>query len=385
MKRFAPTALMLGNFVTGMSVLAPAGMLGELSAGLGVTIPEAGLLITFGAVVLCVASPATAWLTSRIDRRRLLSATLLVIALGHLASAFAPGYVALMAIRLVMLAVAALFTPQAAGAASLIAPPDKRGSTMTYVFLGWSLAAAVGLPMVTFLASHVGWRIAYGAVAACAFVSFGLAAWRLPAGLAGVPVELRTWTELARNPLLVVLLLITALQLSGQFTVLTFLAPLVPRLTDAGPETVALLFSIYGVMGFVGNVIASNVVDSWGAWKTSLAFSTSLLIGIGGWAAGGGILPAMLVAMTFWGFGFAATNSMQQVRLVAAAPALASASVSLNTSMIYVGQGIGSAVGGLLYVREAFGFMNVMAIAFVVAAITLIVLTRPRAGAASDR
>jgi predicted MFS family arabinose efflux permease len=138
-------------------------------------------------------------------------------------------------------------------------------------------------------------------------------------------------------------------------------------------------------MGFVGNVIASNVVDSWGAWKTSLAFSTSLLIGIGGWAAGGGILPAMLVAMTFWGFGFAATNSMQQVRLVAAAPALASASVSLNTSMIYVGQGIGSAVGGLLYVREAFGFMNVMAIAFVVAAITLIVLTRPRAGAASDR
>ena len=28
--RFAPTALMLGNVVTGCSVLAPAGMLGEL-------------------------------------------------------------------------------------------------------------------------------------------------------------------------------------------------------------------------------------------------------------------------------------------------------------------------------------------------------------------
>ena len=28
--RFAPTALMLGNFVTGCSVLAPAGMLPEL-------------------------------------------------------------------------------------------------------------------------------------------------------------------------------------------------------------------------------------------------------------------------------------------------------------------------------------------------------------------
>jgi hypothetical protein len=46
--RFAPTALMLGNFVTGCSVLAPAGMLGELSSELDVTIRSAGLLITFG-------------------------------------------------------------------------------------------------------------------------------------------------------------------------------------------------------------------------------------------------------------------------------------------------------------------------------------------------
>jgi len=35
-RRFAPTALMLGNFVIGTSVLAPAGMLGELSARLDV-------------------------------------------------------------------------------------------------------------------------------------------------------------------------------------------------------------------------------------------------------------------------------------------------------------------------------------------------------------
>jgi predicted MFS family arabinose efflux permease len=47
-KSFAPTALMLGNVVTGCSVLAPAGMLVELSAGLDVAIRTAGLLITFG-------------------------------------------------------------------------------------------------------------------------------------------------------------------------------------------------------------------------------------------------------------------------------------------------------------------------------------------------
>src|SRR5258708_17988371 len=63
-RRFAPTALMLGNFVTGTSILAPAGMLSGLSGGLDVTIRDAGILITFGAIVLCIGSPLAAWLTN---------------------------------------------------------------------------------------------------------------------------------------------------------------------------------------------------------------------------------------------------------------------------------------------------------------------------------
>src|SRR4051794_32653820 len=136
-RRFAPTALMLGNFVTGCSVLAPAGMLAELASGFDVTIRSASLLITFGAVVLCIGSPMAAWLTSRIERRRLLVATLGVLALGNLASAFAPDYLTLLAIRLVMLSVGALYTPQAAGTAALIVPAERRGGTTPHFFFGW--------------------------------------------------------------------------------------------------------------------------------------------------------------------------------------------------------------------------------------------------------
>src|ERR1700738_2045050 len=161
-RRFAPTALMLGNIVTGCSVLAPAGMLVELSSGLGVTIRDAGLLITFGAIMLCVGSPVTAWLTSRIERRTLLTATLAVLALTNVAPAFAPDYASLLVIRLIMLAVGALYTPQAAGTAALIVPAEKRGGTIAYIFLGWSLAAAIGLPLVTFIASRYGWRGEFG-------------------------------------------------------------------------------------------------------------------------------------------------------------------------------------------------------------------------------
>jgi MFS transporter, DHA1 family, inner membrane transport protein len=165
-RRFAPTALMFGNIVTGCAVLAPAGMLIELSSDLGVTVRDAGLLITFGAVMLCIGSPLTAWLTSRIERRTLLTTTLAVLAATNAASAFAPDYATLLVIRLIMLAVGALYTPQAAGTAALIVASEKRGSTIAFIFLGWSLAAAVGLPLITFAASHYGWRAVYGGIGA---------------------------------------------------------------------------------------------------------------------------------------------------------------------------------------------------------------------------
>ena len=380
--RFAPTALMLGNLVTGCSVLAPAGMLPELAKGLDVSIYAAGLLITFGAVTLCIGSPLTAWLTSRIERRTLLTTTLAVLALGNLASAFAPDYASLLIIRLVMLAVGALYTPQAAGTAALIVPAERRGSTIAYIFLGWSLAAAVGLPLITFIASRYGWRAAYGEIGALGCLSFLLLLLRLPAGLKGAAVDLKTWAEVGRNTTILLLLAITMLQMSGQFVVFTFMGPLLGKLTGAGPDAIGMVFALYGVCGFLGVVIATRIVDTWGPYRTSLLFTCLLLTGVAGWALGAGTLALMTAGVAVWGLGFASTNSMQQVRLVAAAPALASATVALNTSVLYVGQAVGSAIGGVLFARELLHTLGFVAVGFVVLALTLVVLTRPRRAAA---
>ncbi|HEX9214686.1 MAG TPA: MFS transporter [Bradyrhizobium sp.] len=381
--RFTPTALMLGNIVTGCSVLAPAGMLPELSAGLGISIHAAGLLITFGAITLCIGSPLTAWLTSRIERRTLLTTTLAVLAVGNLASAFAPDYASLLVIRLMMLAVGALYTPQAAGTAALIVPAARRGSTVAYIFLGWSLAAAVGLPLITFIASRYGWSAAYGGIGALGCVSFLLLLVRLPAGLKGTPVDLKTWSEVGRSGAILLLLAITMLQMSGQFAVFTFMGPLLKKLTEASPDAIGMVFALYGVSGFLGVAIATRIVDTWGPYRTSLLFTCLLLVGITGWALSAGTIVWMAIAVAIWGLGFASTNSMQQVRLVAAAPPLASATVALNTSVLYIGQAIGSAVGGLLFAGELLHTIGFVAVGFVVLALILVVLTRPRPAAAT--
>ena len=165
---FSRIVLMLGNVVIGLTILGPAGMLAELATGLGVGIHDTGLLVTYGAIVLCVGSPILAWLTTRIDRRILLVTTLAILAAGQAASALASNYTVILFLRLVMLAIGAVYTPQAAATVALIVPDRERPSAIAFVFLGWSLAIAGGLPLVTFITTHFGWQAVYGTLAVVA-------------------------------------------------------------------------------------------------------------------------------------------------------------------------------------------------------------------------
>jgi DHA1 family inner membrane transport protein len=189
---------------------------------------------------------------------------------------------------------------------------------------------------------------------------------------------LKTWAEVGRSRTILLLLAITMLQMSGQFAVFTFMGPLLKKLTGASPDAIGMVFGIYGVCGFLGLAIATRIVDTRGPYHTSLLFTCLLLAGITGWALSAGTLALMAMAVAIWGLGFASTNSMQQVRLVAAAPTLASATVALNTSVLYIGQAVGSAVGGLLFARELLHTLGFVAVGFVVLALILVMLTRSR-------
>jgi MFS transporter, DHA1 family, inner membrane transport protein len=371
-KYFSRIVLMLGNVVVGMTILGPAGMLAELATGLGVGIHDTGLLVTYGAVVLCIGSPIMAWVTTRIDRRVLLVATLAVLAIGQGLSALTPNYFAILLLRLIVLAFGAVYTPQAATTVALIVADRERPSAIAFVFLGWSIAIAGGLPLVTFIATNFGWQSVYGALALFAAIVAILLFVALPKGLKGASLSPQSFVAIARNARIVLILLVTLLQTSGQFTVFIYLAPLLKALTGAGAAIAGSFFAFYGVVGLIGNVVASGVVGALGTQKTLALFLGSMLVGLTLWSIGAGWLTAMGAGVFFWGFGFSAVNSMQQARLVAAAPDLASASVALNTSLLYAGQAIGSGIGGLLFAHEYFHVIGFVGVFFVASAFALL-------------
>lgn len=355
--RAAAFALMAGNFLIGVSVIAPAGMIGPMSADLGVSVTSAALLLTFGAVVLCVGSPLAAWGAATLDRRLLLSISLAVLALSHVGSALAPDLAVLMVVRIVAMAFAAVYTPQAASAIAMMVPEKERAGAISFVFLGWSLAAAAGLPVAAWFASEHGWRGVHWGLAAIGLVAAAAVALSLPTGLRGVSISLTSWGSLFSSRLVLALLAVTILAASGQFIVFPFFGPLLDRLAEATASQIALAFAVFGVAGFLGNIVASRIVGSLGALRTSLVFFGLMAVGAAFWSLAVDTVVLVFVSSAIWGFGFAASNSMQQARLAGAAPALAGAAIALNSSSIYVGQAAGSALGGLMF--DA-GFLRAM-------------------------
>ena len=123
-----------------------------------------------------------------------------MLVVGQAASAFAPNYTVLLALRLAMLAVAAIYTPQAASTAALIVSEKERPGVIAFVFLGWSLAVAGGLPLVTFVAAHFGWRAVFGVAAAIAVIPCVLLGLTLPHGLRGKPLSLESFGVIGAPP-----------------------------------------------------------------------------------------------------------------------------------------------------------------------------------------
>jgi DHA1 family inner membrane transport protein len=355
-------ALLSGNFTTGTVVLAPAGMLPQLAEGLGVSIGGAGLLVTWGAVVLCIASPVVSWLTTRLDRRLLATAVLGVAAICSFATSLAESYAVVLALRLVTAALIAIYTPLAASTVSLIVPENARSGAVAFIFLGWTLSLAVGLPIITAIASQLGWRETYAAIGIVAAVSALLNFSALPGRLYGFPLSLKSFADIASDRRLVLILLLTLLSTSGLFQITIYMGPLLSKLAGAGAGTIGTFFLLLGIAALVGNSAATAAVVRIGATKTFAAALLSLTFGAAFWSLGAGWLVAMGIGAFFVGAGLPSSNTMQQARLIAQAPDLASATVALNTSLIYVGQAIGSASGGLLYEQglyHAGGYVSV--------------------------
>ena len=348
--------------------MSTAGVLNDIVRSLEVSVALGGQLIGAAAVVMALGSPLLAGLLSGWDRRRLLVLALLWFATGHLLSALATSYAALLPLRCLTMLGAAAFTPQAASAIAALTPPAQRGQAITFIFLGWSVASVLGMPLAAYIGETWGWATAFVGIALLALAA-AAGIWRaLPDGIRPPALSLADWRTVFTHPVLMAIVAVTALGSAGQFTLFSYFAPYYDDVLGASAAQISLLFLWFGAVGLAGNVLLTRTVDRVGVARAVALTLGCMALSLLAWPLATGFGSALLVTMP-WALGCFASHSAQQARLALAAPALATALISLNSSAMYAGQFAGSASGGAMIAASGYGGLSWVALAWMCAAI----------------
>ena len=97
--RWAELALAIGGFGIGTGEFVMMGLLPDVAGNFSVSIPSAGHVISAYALGVVLGAPLISVAAARWSRHRLLLALMTFFAVGNFASAVAPGYASLIAIR----------------------------------------------------------------------------------------------------------------------------------------------------------------------------------------------------------------------------------------------------------------------------------------------
>jgi predicted MFS family arabinose efflux permease len=343
-----PVALLaLGTFAIGTDSFVLAGILPQLSAGLGISEGAAGQVVTVFAITYAVAAPFLSVFTQRVPRKTLIAIGLGVFVVANVAGAFAPTLGVLLVTRIVCALGAASFTPTANAVSAALAGPARRGRALSITFGGIALGTVFGVPVGTAIGQALGWSASLVFVAAVGLVALVALLLVLPHvnGEPAVPLGQRFAVMGEWRVILVVL--VTAVATGSGILVYTYIAPLLASLTGISGGALAVGLLIWGIGGAIGAFGSGPVIERIGAGYTSalgILVLAAALVAI----AFAPSAPVVLVAMLFGGIGSWSFVAPGNHMLTGLRPALASVVISFNSTGTYVGQALGAGIGGIL-------------------------------------
>ncbi|KWX20589.1 major facilitator transporter [Mycolicibacterium wolinskyi] len=362
----------LAIFAQGTSELMLAGLLPEMSADLGVTIPQAGLLVSVFALGMLVGAPVLAIATLRWSPRRAMVAFLAIFVVAHIVSALSSSYAVLMTARFVAAFVYAGFWAVGAGTAMTLVGAERRGRAMSIVAGGLTVATVIGLPAGTWIGQHLGWRGAFWAVAALSCVAAG-------AVLAAVPdtrpdTEPRIGDELRglAVPRLWLSYAMTAVSTAALLGTFTYLAAMLITTSGLQPQWVPAVLLGYGLGALVGMAVGGQVADRWPRATLAAGFTTLLvvLVALALTTRHVTAVSALACLLGFAGFG---TNPALNSRVFALAPSAPTLTAAGNVASFNVGISVGPWVAGIA-LTAGLGYPAVPWIGAALAVLALVLL-----------
>ncbi|KFF81669.1 MULTISPECIES: MFS transporter [Pseudomonas] len=363
--------LALSAFAIGTTEFVIMGLLPDVAADLGVSIPGAGWLVTGYALGVAVGAPFMAMATAKLPRKAALVTLMGIFIIGNLLCALASDYNVLMFARVVTaLCHGAFFGIGSVVAAGLV-PANRRASAVALMFTGLTLANVLGVPLGTALGQYAGWRSTFWAVTVIGVIALiGLIRF-LPTNRNEEKLDMRAELGALRGAGIWLSLTMTALFSASMFTLFTYIAPLLGEVTGVPPNGVTWTLLLIGLGLTAGNVIGGKMADRrLSSTLIGVFVSMAVISTVLSWTSTA-LIPTEITLFLWAVAAFAAVPALQinVVTFGKAAPNLVS---TLNIGAFNVGNALGAWVGGSV-IAHGLGLTSVPLAAAILAVLALLI------------
>ena len=359
-----------GIFAQGTSELMLAGLLPEMAADLGVTIPQAGGLISAFALGMLVGAPILAVLTLRWPRRFALLVFLGVFVISHVVGALSDSYGLLFAMRFVGAFAYAGFWAVGGSTAMAMVGPERRGQAMSIVAGGLTVATVIGLPAGTWIGQLLGWRGAFWAVAILSALAALVLLASVPALRAENPPSVREELRGMRPPRLWLSYAMTAVATTALLGTFSYLAAMLLETTGINSAWMPAVLFGYGFGALIGIAVGGKAADRYPRAVLGVGFAGLLVASLLLALLAHQVIATVVLVVAVGLLGFS-TNPALNSRFLAIAPTAPTLSVSGNISAFNVGITLGPWIGGLV-LSAGYGYPVIPAVGAGIAAIALL-------------
>lgn len=361
--------LALGTFAIGTEGFMIAPLLPVMAQDFALPVPTIALLVIVFTLVLALSSPVTTVATGRMARKQVLLIAMALFAIGNVVAALSSSFTVLIAARVLMAIAAGLYVPAANGLAGVIVPPTMRGRALAIVSGGQTLAIALGLPLGGLIGHAFGWRATFLLVGA---MSLGAIAGILTgidrdAGQGIAVASLRERVAVVGQRSVLRLLAVSLFWSIGAFAAYPYIAEYLSAVLAFGPLEITASVSLWGLCAAAGVMTGGVLNDRFGAdtvvrGSLVLLALSFLALAVATVLPSGVSLGLVMFAVAVWGFTVWSFFPAQMARLIGAGvPSQAPVALALNTSTMYFGFSIGSALGATVLGAGAIWAIGVVA------------------------
>ncbi|MED3804786.1 MFS transporter [Lysinibacillus xylanilyticus] len=345
--------LSLVVFLIGTVEYIITGVIEMIAVDFGVTISEAGLLVTLFALAAAIVAPILIALTINLDRKKLLMATISVFIVSNGLMFISPSYESALWIRIIQGVSGGIATVVAMAVATRLVEKERRGRAIGIILMGLSSSLVLGVPIGTFFSEMFGWRVLFILIGLLTILPLLIIYKKVPVIKEEEAVTLRSQLSILKDSKILTALAITLLYVGGYATLFTYITPFLQATSTLSITEISGILFLAGICSFLGSRVGGQLADAKGSRFTIcfgllLQATTLLLFALSGINLFVLILILMIFMLATWSI-----SPAQQLFLVTLVPRNPDIALSVNTSFIQFGFALGSALGGIVIGRTS--------------------------------